>query len=40
MDAIYPEGKDRSLKVHGELLAGDQAKTRGDKAAKARGDKS
>ena len=38
MDAIYPEGKHRSLKVHGELLASDQAKTRGDKAAKARGD--
>ena len=37
MDAIYPEGKDQSLKVHGDLLAEDQAKTRGDKASKARG---
>mgnify|MGYP003653708235 FL=1 len=36
MDTLYPEGKDNTVKVHGDMLAQSRAKVRADKAAKAR----
>ena len=36
MDTLYPEGKDATVKIHGDLLAESRAKVRANKADKAR----